>query len=414
MGNTEYRTRAALRALGIGSVCVITYLMSYYMRSILSVVSPTLVAGPDFTEESVALLSSVYMIVYAAGQLINGFLGDYLRPKYMVLAGFIMGGTALSVFPLVPTGLPQVLCFGLLGFGFSMLRGPLVKTIAENTEPKYARVCCAFLSFTCYAGPLAASLLALFLDPFPLFTVSGIVAFIVAAAGFLLLSLMEKKGIICPLERKKRTKTKKGGGAADFFAVFRIPRFIGFLFIGVIAEIIGTSASSWVPIFLNQALTFSDKTSGLIYSGMSILRSCAPILCIFLYHLFGENDVKLMRIMFVTAASSFLLTVLIPFRIVRIAFTTIALITNSCAASALWTIYIPGLAKSGKVSGANGVIDCAGYVGASGMNLLFAAVRRMAGWNGLVGTWCAVELIGVAITFFVGANRREENEEMAE
>ncbi len=414
MEQTEKRNRAGLYALAIGSVCVVTYLMSYYMRSILSVVSPTLVAGPDYTEESVALLSSVYMIVYAAGQLVNGFLGDYLRPKYMVLAGFLMGGTALSAFPLVPTGLPQVLCFGLLGFGFSMLRGPLVKTISENTEPKYARVCCALLSFTCYAGPLAASLLALFLDPFPLFTVSGIVAFAVAAGAFLLLTLLEKKGIVRPLERKPEAKTKKKAGAADFFAVFRIPRFIGFLFIGMIAEIIGTSASSWVPIFLNQALTFSDKTSGLIYSGMSILRSLAPILCILLYHLFGENDVKLMRIMFVTATASFLLTVLIPIRIVRIVFVTLALITNSCAASALWTIYIPGLAKSGKVSGANGVIDCAGYVGASGMNLVFAAVRRAAGWNGLVGTWAAVELIGVAITFFVGANRKEENAEITD
>ena len=412
MNHGESKNRAGVNALLIGGVCVATYLISYYMRNILSVVTPALIAGPGFTEAWVARLSSVYMIVYAAGQLINGFLGDYLRPKYMVLAGLSLGGAALSLFPLVPTGFPQLFCFGLLGFGFSMLRGPLVKTISENTAPEHARICCAFLSFSCYFGPLIASLLALFLDPFPLFSVSGVAAFAVAAGSFLLLSLLERRGILRPLAREEKKTGKERGRLSGILAVFLIPRFFGFLFIGVIAEIVGTSVAFWVPTYLNQALSFSEKTAGLIFSGMSVFRSLAPILCIFLYHLFGDNDVKLMRVMFAASAASFLFTLLLPGRLVRVFFMALGLITNSCAASALWTIYIPGLAKSGKVSGANGVLDCAGYLGASGANLVFAAVKEAADWTGLVGLWSAVAFLGVLITFFVGANRKEENAEV--
>ena len=74
-------------ALWVGIVCIGIYIVNYYLRNMLSVTTPELLQSGKFTEESVALLSSIYMVFYAGGQLVNGFLGDMLSPKLMILGG---------------------------------------------------------------------------------------------------------------------------------------------------------------------------------------------------------------------------------------------------------------------------------------------------------------------------------------
>ncbi|MDD6736155.1 MAG: hypothetical protein PUE13_07585, partial [Clostridiales bacterium] len=77
------------KAFKIGSVCIITYMMSYYMRNILSVMTPEMLETGDFSKEFIATMSSTYMIVYALGQLVNGIIGDIIKPKYMVFTGLM-------------------------------------------------------------------------------------------------------------------------------------------------------------------------------------------------------------------------------------------------------------------------------------------------------------------------------------
>ena len=80
------------KAACVGAVCIATYAVGYFFRSILSVYTPQMLASTLFTKEGIALLSSVYMISYAAGQLVNGVLGDYIKSKYMVLMGMAAAG----------------------------------------------------------------------------------------------------------------------------------------------------------------------------------------------------------------------------------------------------------------------------------------------------------------------------------
>lgn len=73
------------KATTIGIVCIAIYLANYYLRNILSVLTPQLLDTGKFTVEHIGVLSSTYMIFYAAGQLVNGFLGDFFRPKEWLL-----------------------------------------------------------------------------------------------------------------------------------------------------------------------------------------------------------------------------------------------------------------------------------------------------------------------------------------
>lgn len=383
------------RAAQIGAICIVTYTVSYFFRNILSVFTPQMLASTLFTKENIALLSSVYMIAYAGGQLVNGVLGDHFKSKYMVLIGLCISGLGLMCFPLISANALQIGCFALLGFGLSMLRGPMVKIISENSLPQYARISCSLLSMSASAGPLIASFVSIYFQWNTIFIVAAILSFVFAGVSFIVFTLLERKGMIVPLHNNRENKQ-----GLDILGVFRLPNFLRFLLLGAITEISFTSIGFWIPTYLSEQLQFSAATSGVLYSGMSLVRSFAPFLCLILLGLFHDNCVKMMRSMFIISAA--LLLLMLPIKMVwpnAILF-TVSCVTASIASAALWSVYIPSLGKSGKVSSANGVLDCAGYIGAACANIMFAWLITNWGWNATIAVWAFVFVIGVGITVF--------------
>lgn len=192
------------KAFKIGSVCILTYMLSYYMRNILSITTPKMLENGDFSKEFIATISSIYMISYAFGQFFNGFIGDVIKSKYMVLVGLSLAGVALVLFPFAAFPIVRICCFIVLGVGFSMLRGPIVKLASENTLPQYARVCCVILSTSYYVGPFIAGIFTLFFSWQMVFVFSGILAVMLATISFVVISIFEKIGLIVPMVREKK------------------------------------------------------------------------------------------------------------------------------------------------------------------------------------------------------------------
>lgn len=106
------------------------------LRNVLIIATPAMIKEDFFTREYIGLLSSVYFILYAIGQLINGFIGDRVRPKFLLAIGLGTSCLSLLIVPMVENKAVHFACFARMGFGLSMVRGPLTKLVAENTEKK--------------------------------------------------------------------------------------------------------------------------------------------------------------------------------------------------------------------------------------------------------------------------------------
>ena len=65
----------AKNAVKIGTLCSVAYLAVYIARNILSAVTP-LMTAEGFSKEYIGYVSSLFLVFYACGQLINGFFFD--------------------------------------------------------------------------------------------------------------------------------------------------------------------------------------------------------------------------------------------------------------------------------------------------------------------------------------------------
>ena len=377
------------KAWRIGSFCIATYLASYVTRNILSVSTPEMIKEAFFTKEYTGLLSSICFIFYAVGQLINGFIGDRVHPKYMIIMGLGISSVSTFVIPIFDNRILHFTAFALIGFGLSMLRGPLMKVISENTAATHARMICTLFSMAGFAGPLIASILSIFFKWRAVFTATGVISVIITVLAVAAITTLEKRGEI-------KFVPKYDKGIAGILNVFKLEDFIFYMLISSIGEIAGSSITFWIPTYTTEHLGFSNDAASTIYSVVSFSTLFTPFITLLIYEKLIRNGIKLALVMYVISAVFF---IAVRFTAAPVLNVSMLIIAKVAASSIVWSAYIPGLARSGKVSSANGVIDAAGYAMASLANVLFSTFVGRLGWGGIVNMWYIIMLIGAAVSF---------------
>ena len=380
------------KAWRIGSFCIVTYLASYVTRNILSVSTPEMIKEAFFTKEYTGLLSSICFIFYAAGQLINGFIGDRVHPKYMIIMGLGISSASTFVIPIFDNRILHFTAFALIGFGLSMLRGPLMKVISENTAATHARMICTLFSMAGFAGPLIASILSIFFKWRAVFTATGVISVIITVLAVAAITTLEKRGEI-------KFVPKYDKGIAGILNVFKLEDFIFYMLISSIGEIAGSSITFWIPTYTTEHLGFSNDAASTIYSVVSFSTLFTPFITLLIYEKLIRNGIKLALVMYVISAVFFIAVRFTAAPVLNVSMLIIAKVAAAAASSIVWSAYIPGLARSGKVSSANGVIDAAGYAMASLANVLFSTFVGRLGWGGIVNMWYIIMLIGAAVSF---------------
>lgn len=378
------------KAVRIGTICIVTYIASYVTRNILSVSTPEMITGSFFTKEYIGILSSLQFIFYAIGQLINGFIGERVHPKLMISIGLTVTSISTLFIPATEIRLLHFICFAMIGFALSMLRGPMMKIISENTTDRYARILCTLFCVVGFAGPLIASLLSIVFKWKIVFLITGVFTAAMSVFSYIFISALEHK-------KEITFKPIKGTGLKGIFGIFKIEKFVAFTLLNALAEIAGTSITFWVPTYATEFLGFSSETSAVIYSIISFSTLFAPFIALIIYEKISKNEMNISFILFFISAVMFLMMRFIHMPIINIALLLLAKLSVGSAAGIVWSVYIPSLGRSGKASSANGVIDAFAYAAAAAASTLFSILIGKIGWNGLILIWCFTMVIGLAI-----------------
>ena len=239
----------AKNALYIGVLCSVSYLAVYFSRNILSAVTPQML-GDGFTEGYIGEASSLFLILYAIGQLINGIVGDRIKAKYMISGGLLLAAVGNILFCCLPqmSGMAAV-GYGLSGFALSMIYGPMTKVVAESTEWKYTARCSLGYTFSSFFGSPLAGACAVFLTWQGVFAVGNVTLILVALACFLCFGILEKKGIV----RYGQYDTSKSRGICMAGVRVLLRRqIVGYTLISMLTGIVRTSVVFWLPTYILQ------------------------------------------------------------------------------------------------------------------------------------------------------------------
>ena len=384
---------AAWKAVFIGGLCAIAYLAVYVARDSLSAATPQMTQSGAFTTAQIGSLSSTFFITYAIGQLINGYIGDKIKSKYMISFGLLLGSLGFYLLPqLAGTPTMAYTAYGASGFFLAMIYGPMTKVVAENTEPIYATRCSVGYTLASLLGSPIAGLLAASLVWDWVFRAAGGLMMIMGCVVIAVFTLFEKKGMI----RYNQFQPAEKGVSNIRLLIQR--DIIKFTIISVLTGVIRTAVVFWLPTYISSYLGFDPNTSALIFSGASLGISLSALLAVAIYEALKRNMDLTILLSFIAAAVSFLLVFLIKQPIINIICMVLAILAANCASNMMWSRYCPSLYDTGMVSGATGFLDFCSYMAASAASALFANAVSDIGWGPLILIWFGLMAAGVIVS----------------
>lgn len=384
--------KSAKNAFIIGATCTVAYMFIYFVRNILSVVSPEMIEKGVVSEEQIGALSSVFFITYAIGQLINGIIGDRVKAKYMMSLGLILAGITNLPFCIYNVDYAVIyVSYALCGYFLSMIYGPMTKLVAENTEPIYASRCSVAYGFSSYLGSPLAGIVAVILAWTIVFLCGSITLIISGIACFIIFTLLEKKGVI-NYSISNTAKKKKGR-----IRVLLQKKIAKFTLVSILTGVVRTTVVFWLPTYYTQYLNFSTEASALIFTISTLITSINAFVAILVYERLKRNLDMTMILSFSLSALSFLLCIFVKQPVINIILINLAIFAANGSSTMLWSRYCPGLRSTGLVSSATGFLDFVSYMAASISSTIFANAVSVIGWNGLIIVWFILMVLGIFV-----------------
>ena len=384
----------AKKAVVIGSLCSISYLAVYVARNILGAISPQLTESGVFTLEQIGTLSGTYFACYAIGQLINGFIGDKIKAKYMIGLGLALAGITNALLAYV-TGAPiaAYTVYGLTGFFLSMIYGPMTKVVAENTEPVYATRCSLGYTFASFIGSPFAGILASFLPWQSVFVISSVILLVMGAVVLFAFSALERKKLI----EFGKYKSQSGALSVNGIKTLVKRQIVKFIFVAVITGVVRTAVINLFTLYLSERLGFSAENAAQAFTVATFIISFTTFIAIFAYEKLRRNMELTILIAFSLAAIFFTGVFFISEPIVNIVLMVIGIMSSNAAATMMYSRYCPSLFDTGMVSTATGFLDFMSYMAAALASTVFTGLVKHIGWSNIVLIWIALMVLGVIV-----------------
>jgi len=375
----------------------LTYAAFYLGRLNLSPALPAIAESLQISLAQVGILGTFFFWCYALGQLVNGQIGNSVRPHRVILFGLLLIAISNIAFSLQTSLLMMTVIWGVNGFAQSTGWGPMLRILSTHLETaQRKRLSTVFsMSFqvgTALAWGVAGILMAL--GNWRLaFLVPGLALFVVALLWWL-------SGLdAAPVNRDEMHNTTESFSLAGLTQEVRrlLPMliaaaFVGFVYISFflwLPALIG--AWDFLPAWLLQSLTALVPLigiPGMLFAG-TLLSYRDDLL---------QTLLILLSVLFICLLLSFLTA-----SFAQIVFVFLAVMIAGGLAGLLLSSVPMLIAQAGRTSSAGGLMTAVWSIAGGLSGTIVGAVVEGAGWSAVFILWMG--LIVVAMGALLYASR---------
>lgn len=398
--------------MGIIALCSMVYFVSYFSRKDFAVVMAGMITDGAIARENAGLVGTMLFAFYGIGQLLSGYLGDKIRPKYLIMIGLSATAVCNVLMPFVP-GSVMIAVWGVNGLAQAMLWPPIVKILSQYLDHEtYVTANLVVTSAAHVATVLLYAFVPLcltFMSWESVFIVASALAFVsmvvfAIAMRIILPSSVEEEGAEVknqatptPVSSKNDSNILSIMRKSGIFTVFVCIIVVGFLRDGI---------ESWLPMLYSEAFGRDVSESTLVSMILPIFSiiSIAVVTALHKKKLF-RNEVSGSVILFgMSLVAAVPLAIFVSMKGAFFSILSLFLTAFICAAmhgaNFLLISCLPGrFAKFGRAATVSGVCNSCVYVGAAISTYGIALISKAMGWSVTVLTWGGILVIGILFAF---------------
>ncbi len=400
-------------------LCVV-YFASYITRKSYNASILTIIQNTTLTKAQTGLAVTGSFITYGLGQVINGFLGDFIRPRTMITAGLVGASfcNVLIPYSLNPVALCVLWCFN--GFFQSMMWPSISRSMSENFTVDFYKKGSTYVSIACSVATVAIYIIVSFFVEFfswqATFYFAAIFGIVVCVFWYIICGKYEKNPILAPSE----TCTQEAPVQSEpvhrppFLRLALMSGVFPIMIVIALHGFLRDGIETWMSLFMNDV--YKIDTSGAILS-VAIL----PVLSILSYYVgsfFQKKTgcpIKSNLVLWILGTVFSLVLMFFYKNSAVVGVTMIALLSGATHAINLMlttriSIYYK---KSGYVATFAGLLNACTYVGAAVATYGIASISEKYSWTVIMGIFLAVCVLGILFTLFALPNWtrfKKENE----
>ena len=389
------------------AVCWLTYVSCYLCRVNMSSALYKLEQSLSVSAESLGMLGSLFFVVYAVGQLVNGFIGDRVSP-YLFIPLSILGTASLNlVISLSRSFWVLLVCWGLNGYFQSMLWGPLMRVLSGRfSKEENANVALGMSTSIVTGFILSWSVLGGLLADSPwqrYFLYPGLSAAVMLLVWIVLGAGRYRSGTLL-LPGGGGTGGRQGLGLRELLRLVSRNHLWVTAGICVCLGLIKESVNLWAPVILTQALHIEIKSSFLFIVIIPLANVGGLLLARRLIRRHSGCVYRAVICFFGTAAASSLLLAWVHLTAgERLPLLEVLLIAAISAAmngvNSILLSFIPlSFASENAVSTLVGLFDFSSYLGAALSSFVLGMLLTGGSWLPITFIWLGVGALAVLLS----------------
>ncbi len=391
------------------------YFTSYVTRVNFAAVIQEVITDTGFAKSTLSAVLVCLSVSYGIGQIINGRIGDRIKPQDLILMGLCTAALSNAVFPLAKASIPAMcVIWTVNGFAQAMMWPPMVKIMVSMMDEATYGASVIMVSIGSSVGNIFVYLTAPVIISFLSWRA---VMFISAALGLIgaVIWLILKNRCY----DEERLTAQKIDTPSEPSKKFTMPRSAIFPFMLIAAAIIlqgmiRDGVTSWMPTYLSENFGMENGKSILLTVSLAVMSMLSFVVAGAFYKKFFKSEVACASALYAFAAACALL-LLILFNVggAVVAVVLMALITGAIHGVNLMLIsHVPKrFKKHGNISTVSGLVNSFTYIGAAVVTYGVAKLSELFGWRTTVGVWLGVLLIGTLLTVIAVPRWRKFTEE---
>lgn len=364
-------------------LCWLAYACIYIGRLNVSIASPLMEESGIMTSAGIGALGSCFFFSYAFGQIINGYIGDYLSPRIMIFTGLLLAGLS-NIMMGIMRAWGLYLFWAVNGYAQSMIWGPILRIASFHYhDPDKRSRAVIILSVSIGLGSIMALVMAVLLS------VKGYAPiFFVPGAILMILSLL------CAVFLPAVNKNIQTDGHIKFLSLFKNRELLKMLIPSAAHGIIKDNLNLWVPLFFTEAYNIDIASAAFYIFLIPSATFAGRLLFPALYRLCAKDEKLVSVIAFILCALALIPIIAYKLPIwAAAACLGIVAVTISIINAAFLSIYPLRFSQSNNISSVTGIMDFVTYMGAAGGSALFGVLISASGYRSMLIIWLALAAV---------------------
>ena len=375
---------------------VFVYFASYVTRINFSAIIQEVATDTGLAKSALSGVLVCLSITYGVGQIVNGWLGDKIKPQRLIFYGLLIATAVNLVFPFFAFSVPLMCVFWAVnGFAQAMMWPPMVKILVGTmSEEEYGASVIKI-----YCGSSAGTIFVYLVSPLiiklwgwkAVFAVTSLIGVL----SCVLWGVMQGKMVIGDGNKTQEVQETSAPAPFKFPKQAALPMLfimIAITFQGMLRD----GVTSWMPTYLAEVFQMDNATSILCTVSLAIFSIISYYASGWIYRTFFRSETGCaislyLVVLFFTALQYLCFDFGAVFAIVCMTMTTAAI----HGVNLMLISHVPKrFKKYGNISTISGVLNACTYLGSAIFTYGVAVLAESLGWRATVGVWFIIGIFG--------------------